>query len=276
MSSRFAVLGSPVQHSLSPVLHRAAFTALSLSFTYERVECDEHRLPQLIAEPGWTGFSVTMPGKHVALTAADRVTDRARAVGAANTLVRTDEGWLADCTDVDGVSGALRSAAGLSYVDSALILGAGGTTLAAIVALAGMGAQEITLAVRNPDRAADAVRCAEQQGLRTRVLRLGATDLSGLAAHSSVTISTLPGGAADGYVSELVRAPALLDVIYHPWPTPLATAAKAKGIAFATGLDMLLHQAFGQAEHFTGMPAPREAMRDALRIATGNELELPL
>ena len=108
-----AVLGKPVAHSLSPVLHGAAFAALGLTgWTYERIEASAEELPGLVraAGPEWAGFSVTMPGKRAALDHADEVTSRAAAVGAANTLVRTATGWLADCTDVDGVTGALRAA----------------------------------------------------------------------------------------------------------------------------------------------------------------------
>jgi shikimate dehydrogenase len=109
---RAAVLGSPVAHSLSPVLHSAAYAALGLEWTYERVECDEDALPGLLASlgPEWVGLSVTMPGKRVALSCATSATARAQAVGAANTLVRAVDGWHADCTDIDGVTGALRTA----------------------------------------------------------------------------------------------------------------------------------------------------------------------
>jgi shikimate dehydrogenase len=91
-----------------------------------------------------------------------------------------------------------------------------------------------------------------------------------------VVVSTVPSVALEAHVEELAAARCLLDVIYHPWPTPLAKAVAARGGRLATGLDMLLHQAFGQVEHFTGLDAPREAMRDALSEATGNQVPLPL
>ncbi|HEY0637286.1 MAG TPA: shikimate dehydrogenase, partial [Pseudonocardiaceae bacterium] len=120
-----AVLGSPVAHSLSPVLHRAAFAALGLGgWTYRAVECDDAALPGFVAGLGadWVGLSVTMPGKRAALAVAAAASPAAVVVGAANTLVRRDDGWFADCTDVDGVVGALR-AAGLSGVpESAVVL----------------------------------------------------------------------------------------------------------------------------------------------------------
>ncbi|MGW4356685.1 hypothetical protein ACWELJ_31840, partial [Nocardia sp. NPDC004582] len=105
---RAAVLGSPIAHSRSPQLHLAAYRALGLDWSYERIECTGEQLPGLVdgLGPEWVGLSVTMPGKVAALGYADERTERAELVGSANTLVRTDSGWRADCTDVDGVRGA--------------------------------------------------------------------------------------------------------------------------------------------------------------------------
>ncbi|MFY1599775.1 shikimate dehydrogenase, partial [Micromonospora sp. WMMD737] len=110
---RAGVLGLPIAHSRSPQLHLAAYRALGLSdWTYERIECTGEQLPQVVAGfgPEWVGVSVTMPGKFAALRFADDVSDRARLVGSANTLVRCPAGWHADNTDVDGVRGALAAA----------------------------------------------------------------------------------------------------------------------------------------------------------------------
>ncbi|RCW43885.1 shikimate dehydrogenase [Halopolyspora algeriensis] len=276
---RAGVVGSPVGHSLSPVLHGAAYTALDLEhWTYERIERDADGLTELAGElgPEWVGLSVTMPGKRAALELASEVTDRAVAVGAANTLVRRPGGWAADCTDVDGVTGALRSAAGFSSGHSGLLLGAGGTAAAALAAFAELGIGEVTLAVREPARAAEALQTAERVGLRTRTERLDSLDLARASSSVDVVVSTLPAGAVDVHARELAGAACLLDVIYHPWPTPLATAVQQAGGRLATGLDMLLHQAFGQVEQFTGCAAPREAMRDAMSAATGAVVPLPL
>ena len=112
---RTAIVGRPVAHSLSPVLHNAGYAALGLPYSYTRLEAAESELPGLLAalDESWAGLSVTMPGKRAALELASVATDRAQAVGAANTLVRRDGGWAADCTDVDGVVGALRVVGGL-------------------------------------------------------------------------------------------------------------------------------------------------------------------
>ncbi|WP_344129983.1 shikimate dehydrogenase [Saccharopolyspora halophila] len=273
---RAAVLGKPVEHSLSPVLHGAAFAALGLTgWTYERVEADAEQLVSFASGlgPEWAGLSVTMPGKRAALEFADEVSIRAEAVGAANTLVhRADGSWFADCTDVAGVTGALRGAGGFTGGRSGFVLGAGGTAAAALAAFAELGLTQVTLAVREPSRAAEAVRTAERVGLRVRVDRLDSVSLADAATSHDVVVSTLPAGALDARAPELAKARCLLDVIYHPWPTPLAEAVAAEGGHLATGLDMLLHQSFGQTEYFTGQQAPREAMRRALARATGHSL----
>ena len=155
------MVGAPVGHSRSPQLHLAAYAALGLDgWRYDRLECDEAGFAGLVTGlgPEWVGLSVTMPDKLVALELAGTATERARVVGAANTLVRggTDRratGWHADCTDVDGVSGALAElGVGDLAGARAVVVGAGGTARAVLVALAGLGVARVDLAVRSADR----------------------------------------------------------------------------------------------------------------------------
>lgn len=274
---RAGVLGRPVAHSLSPVLHRAAYAQLGLpGWRYDPVECGDEELPELVAGlgPEWVGLSVTMPGKVAALRIADAASERAVTVGAANTLVRAGGGWSADCTDIDGVVGALRAArfAGPSS-GRAVLLGAGGTARAALAGLAELGLVEIDLVVRDAGRATETVRCAERLGPAVRVL--GWDEVTpARCGGADVVVSTVPAGAAEPVALSVARAPVVLDAAYHPWPTPIAAAVAAAGGRLASGLDMLLHQAFGQVEQFTGHAAPREAMRDALQAATGRALWL--
>jgi shikimate dehydrogenase len=271
------VVGKPVAHSLSPVLHTAAYEALGLNQTYTRLEASESELPALVAGLGesWVGLSVTMPGKRAALELASAATARARAVGAANTLVRGPDGWAADCTDVDGVAGALRA---VGYVPgpTGVVLGAGGTACASLAGLASLGVSSATVVVRDVARASEAVACGTAVGLAVDVVSWASADFEALASSASVLVNTTPPEAVASAVAGLSLAPCVLDVIYHPWPTALATAVAERSGVLATGLDMLLHQAFGQVEQFTGEKAPREVMRDALRAATGGMLPLPL
>jgi shikimate dehydrogenase len=272
-----AVVGKPVAHSLSPVLHGAAYEALGLNWTYTRLEASESELLSLVAalDDEWVGLSVTMPGKRAALDLSISATPRARAVGAANTLVRTPEGWSADCTDVDGVVGALR-AVGYRPGPTGVVLGAGGTACAALAGLAALGVRSATVVVRDLTRAVEAVACGQAVGLTVSVSTWTSTDFAELASSASVLVNTTPPEAVSPVIPELSLVPCVLDVIYHPWPTPLAAAVAVRGGVLATGLDMLLHQAFGQVELFTGQAAPRAAMRDALRAETGGVLPLPL
>ena len=251
------MLGSPIAHSRSPQLHLAAYRALGLDgWTYERIECTADQLSTLVGDfgPDWVGVSVTMPGKFAALQFADERTPRAELVGSANTLVRSEKGWCADNTDIDGVTGALGEASG-----RAAVLGSGGTAPAVVVGLVELGVQDISVVARNRDKAAPLVGLAERMGAQARWIELG-TPLVDI----DVVVSTIPVEVAASHISTVAAAPVLLDAIYDPWPTPLASAVAANGGRVISGLEMLLNQAFAQVEQFTEMPAPKEAMRAAL------------
>jgi shikimate dehydrogenase len=266
---RAAVLGMPVEHSLSPVLHNAAYAALSLSgWHYDRHAVDEPGLAGFLAAlgPEWAGLSLTMPLKRVALTVADEVDPDAAAIGAANTLVRREGGWLAANTDVAGIAEALR-AVGVRAVQRAVVLGAGGTAQAALAALRRLGETAPTVLVRDPARAGALRATAERLGVTPQIV-------GGYPQHplppADVVVSTLPAGAADAVaVTAWDPATVVLDVIYAPWPTALAVAAEAAGCRVASGLDVLLHQAVEQVELMTGRAGPTAAMRAALTAAAG-------
>lgn len=257
------MLGSPIAHSRSPQLHLAAYRALGLDdWTYERIECTAEQLPRVVTSfgPEWVGVSVTMPGKFAALALSDERTARAELVGSANTLVRSPAGWRADNTDVDGVTGALGDVAAAHGV----VLGSGGTAPAVVVGLAELGVQRLSIAARNPDKAAPLVDLATRLGADGRWVDIDDPGLAETVADASVVVNTVPADAAAAYAPALAGVPLLLDAIYDPWPTPLASAVEAAGGRVISGLQMLLHQAFAQVEQFTGMPAPKEAMRAAL------------
>jgi shikimate dehydrogenase len=255
---RAAVLGRPVTHSLSPVLHRAAYGALGLDWDFDAIETGVADLAGLLASSGpeWAGFACTMPLKRVALELADSVSARASTVGAANTLLPRSAGWSADNTDVAGILAALGEAS--VRPATATVLGAGGTAQAAVVALAELGLGRCSVLVRDGSRAAEVIRTAERAGIEVEV---GALD----DAAGDLVISTLPAGAADALAARSWRAgQALLDVVYSPWPTPLAVAVAAAGGTVVSGALMLLHQAARQVELMTGRAAPVDAMRAAL------------
>ncbi|MGQ0777132.1 MAG: shikimate dehydrogenase [Pseudonocardiales bacterium] len=264
---RAAVLGSPIRHSLSPVLHEAAYAALGLTtWRYEAFECTAQALPAFVAGlgPEWAGLSLTMPLKRVALTVADDVSPLARAVGAANTLV-LGERRRAENTDVAGILAALR-AAGLERVGAAVVLGAGGTAQAALAALRELGESSPTVVVRDPARTADLCASADRLAV-TPTISGGFPDVD--LPDADVVISTLPSGAADTLRPQRWSADTVvLDVVYAPWPTPLAAKALDAGCRIVSGLAVLLHQAAAQVELMTGRCAPVGRMRHALEAAS--------
>lgn len=264
---RAAVLGSPIEHSLSPLLHNAGYAALGLGdWSYTRFEVTDETLPKFLeqAPEDFRGFSVTMPGKFAALALGDVATDRARLIGSANTLVRTPQGWLADNTDADGVLGALGELLGDASIEHATIIGAGGTARPALWGLARYGAKVVTVLNRS-DRLQELEPLAAILGVELRGASFDddSAELARLSRSSDVVVSTVPSRALEGHLPELSHAP-VFDVIYDPWPTPLTIFAAADGYRTVGGQVMLAHQAFSQFELFTGQAAPREAMFAAL------------
>ena len=263
LTRKAAVMGKPIAHSLSPVIHNAGYQELGLNFSYTAIECDEVALAGVVTELGeeWAGLSLTMPLKEVALTVADSASEVATAIGAANTLVRKEGvGWYAENTDVSGMVMALQEA-GVSKPRSMAILGAGGTARAALGAAARLGTRRVVLFARRREVMAELEPVA--QALK---LSLSYMDFSGAArcAMHDVVISTVPKGVADGLRPDWRHGTVVFDVVYDPWPTPLAEGAQAKGCRIVSGLDLLLDQALGQFELFTGERAPAAAMREAL------------
>jgi shikimate dehydrogenase len=260
-----AVLGSPVEHSLSPVLHRAAYAALGLTgWTYRAIECTRVQLPALLAaaEPGVAGFSCTMPLKRRLLELASSASPQALAIGAGNTLLPGPAGWHADNTDWLGIRQALAER-DVPAGGEVVLLGAGGTAQAALAALE--APTRVTVLVRDPARAGALRASAERLGVPVTVARL---DRPAPIRAADLVLSTLPPGAADALAGAGWRpGQALLDVVYRPWPTPLAQAAGRAGAVTVSGASMLLLQAARQVELMTGSAAPVAAMRAALLAA---------
>ena len=256
--TRAAVLGSPIAHSLSPALHRAAYSALGLDWTYDAVECREDGLLEILRQP-WAGLSLTMPLKRAVLPLLDETSELALAVGGANTVVFEDGRRLGFNTDVHGIVTALAEA-GTGAPASAVVLGAGATACSALAALRDLGLSKAVVVARDPDRATETTAAAARLGFGLTVLTYAdpfpATDL---------VISTLPAGAADAHAETIARATgAFMDVVYDPWPTVAAGAVRSAGGRIAGGYTMLVHQAARQVALMTGRDdVPVEAMRAA-------------
>ena len=265
---RAAVLGSPISHSLSPVLHAAAYRALGLTWwRYEAIECDEARLPGLLdgCGPDWAGLSLTMPLKRAVIPLLDRIEPLATQVGAVNTVLLAAEQRIGYNTDTPGFVRVLasRGVGKQAPPGPVLILGGGATARAVLPALRDLGERSVMVAVRDRGRAADLRSAADRLGMATALLPL---DTASLPA-ARVVISTVPAAGSEliaQLFAQLHPVPEVVfDVVYHPWPTPLATVAAAAGVPVIGGFDLLLHQAALQVELMTGRPAPLPAMRHA-------------
>ncbi|TYR63951.1 shikimate dehydrogenase [Streptomyces parvus] len=262
---RAAVLGSPIAHSLSPVLHRAAYAELGLEhWSYDRFEVDEAALPGFVEglDASWAGLSLTMPLKRAIIPLLDEVSATAASVEAVNTVVFTEDGRrVGDNTDIPGMVAALRER-GVDKVESAAVLGAGATASSALAALAVVCAGPVTAYVRSPERAAEMRGWGERLGVD--VITADWADAAS-ALSAPLVIATTPAGATDSSARSVPETPGILfDVLYEPWPTRLAAAWSARGGAVVGGLDLLVHQALLQVEQMTGrIPAPLAAMRHA-------------
>ncbi|GCE01764.1 shikimate dehydrogenase [Embleya hyalina] len=261
---RAAVLGSPIRHSLSPVLHRAAYAELGLAhWSYDAFDIDEAALPGFVAEmdASWAGLSLTMPLKRVIRPLLDEIGAVARDVDAVNTVVCTADGRrVGENTDVPGLVAALRER-GVDRVGSAAVLGAGATATSTLAALREVTDGPVRVYVRGAERERQMYAAGERLGVAVTV-RPWTEAAEALAAP--LVVATTPKGAVDHLAIEVPTAPGVLfDVLYDPWPTALAGAWGRAGGTVVGGLDLLVHQAVLQVELMTGRPGPLTAMRTA-------------
>lgn len=268
---RFAVVGCPIGHSLSPVLHRAAYAALELEGPrYGAHEVAAGELAAFLASEAGRrldGLSVTMPGKPEAFALAaehDAVSARLRI---SNTLVRRADGsWRAENHDVHGIVASCADH-GVERIGRGGVLGSGATALSAVDALLEMGAREILLTARSPEKLAPLRAHAEAGGARVRTVDWSCSEqvLAGEAVISAIAAAGSPAvRQAWERVEDLPLPAVLLDVLYDPWPSPLTGLVSAQGGEVASGLEMLVHQAARQVESMLRVPeAPLAAMRQA-------------
>jgi shikimate dehydrogenase len=265
------VLGSPIEHSLSPALHRAAYVHLGLNWSYNRIEVNEQGLSSCVdsLDTSWRGLSLTMPLK-VAVLELGEVDPLAQLAVAGNTLILEGGRRQIYNTDIGGLTWAVRqvTAARLPRV---IILGAGATARAALLAANELGAKQINVVARTPARA---------ESLRTLSQRLGVElDIrpwSGTLPEADLAISTVVSGAADSIADAVSEsAPVIVDAIYDPWPTVLATAALHAGCTVVSGRDLLIGQALLQIELMTGHSVPAEVLYAALESEPREQQPVP-
>jgi shikimate dehydrogenase len=250
------VLGSPIGHSLSPVMHRAAYAVLGLDWTYEAIDVPAGGLAAFVdgLDGSWAGLSVTAPLKR---EAADHAATRGALVdvlGVANTLIGGPDGWHAVNTDVPGAVNALAER-GITAVDTVRFLGGGATVDSLRLAVRELGASRVEVWLRDPSK------LLEEPSVTVHHLD------DPMVEPVDLLVSTVPSAAVPPDAWQL--AGAVFDVIYDPWPTPLADSATGAGLAVVTGLDLLAHQAALQVELMTGEAVDPSILRDAALQSLG-------
>lgn len=274
LSRRAAVLGHPIAHSLSPVLHRAAYEALGLDdWKYDAVDVTEEQLAPFLTDldESWAGLSLTMPLKQTVLPLLDHVEPLAQVVGAVNTVLVHGAGparmLTGANTDVHGLVAALGEGGVTGGLRSAAVIGAGATAASTLAALAQLGCLTPRVYVRSQARAGGLLRAAHRMGVEPRLCRLD--DAAREIGHADAVVSTLPAHAADGLAADLQGdvTGVLLDVCYDPRPTALSAAWAAHGGRVVGGERMLLHQAVEQVRLMTGRSGALDAMDAALAAA---------
>jgi shikimate dehydrogenase len=259
---RSAVLGSPISHSLSPLLHQSAYEILGAQGTYEAIEVEAGQLSNFLKDKdsGWTGFSLTMPLKEEVLAIAHVVDPVAQIISSANTLYRKDNLWLASSTDITGFGFALDSR-GFTKAKSAIILGAGATARAVVGALDGR-IEEIKIVSRNTGREEAIRKCATKSSIT-----FVPWEYSTPIAQSDLVVNTTPLYGADLFADYLPTKISTLffEVLYRPWPTVLHSRWRENGGETMDGIDLLVHQAIEQIALFSGKSIDRVSMAQELR-----------
>ncbi|HEX7089042.1 MAG TPA: shikimate dehydrogenase [Longimicrobiales bacterium] len=263
-----ALLGDPVSHSLSPIFQNAAFRAAGVDGVYVALRCDAATLPGLmhgIARAGGAG-NVTVPHKQEAARIVERATATVQRTGACNTFWEEEGRLCGDNTDVAGFRAAVRAVLASAAGARVLVLGAGGAASAALAGLEEERAAGVTLMARSPDRAERLRRRFETGPLRVHIAR-GPEEIRGERFDLVVNATPLglrPDDPLPLDPADLASAGAVLDLVYGARPTRWVEAARALGIPAADGMLMLVEQGAAAFERWWGVPAPVEAMREAL------------
>jgi shikimate dehydrogenase len=260
---RCAVLGSPITHSLSPALHRAAYAELGLDWEYGAYDVTETGLAGFLdgLDESWRGLSLTMPLKRAVIPLLDGTSDRATQAGAANTVILEDGRRLGHNTDVPGFAAALRERYDVP-VRSAMVVGGGATAASALLALADLGCGQATLFVRDARRTAETIAAVNRHPAPPQ---MEVRDLGDPPADADLLVSTIPASAQTPAVLALVdNVAAVFEVVYDPWPTPFAQRAREGSQVLVSGVDLLVHQAVLQVELMAGQRPSVAALRAAL------------
>ncbi len=258
MTSKFGVIGSPIRHSLSPAIHKAAYAALGFDFSYDRREVFAGDLTEFLAENAFAGLSVTMPLKYEAFLVSDDRSKEATETSVVNTLISTDGKWIGHNTDVAGFRGIFNQ---LSEPSNVTVLGSGATARSAVFAISSaFPGSSLSVMGHSSSSVEDLVSLAKGFGLDAKARELSTETL----VSSDLVISTVPGDALGELweqVSTLKPIPksVLIDVSYNPWPSRACLAWSAQTIS---GLELLIWQAIEQVKLFTQSQGRQDGLAD--------------
>lgn len=279
MSKHLAVVGSPIAHSKSPIIHGAAYKVLNLDFEYTKIQVEKNHLMQFVEtlDQEWIGLSVTAPLKVEALRLAKFSDETSRITGISNTLLRTETGWSAFNTDVFGIQKAL-SEAGVSEIKSASVIGTGATATSAVLALSSSFPEiKLLLSGRNDSALEKLKSFATDLGFRKVV----STSVRKSLTKVDLVVSTLPSGALDSEIAALRKSRfsnphgVFFDVAYDPWPSAAAQLWSGQGLLAISGVEMLLWQAIAQVRIFSEGTPDREVFNEAaVRLAMRHSIGL--
>jgi shikimate dehydrogenase len=260
-----AVLGSPIAHSLSPLIHSLAYEYLGVAAHYEAIEVNAGALTKFLNETDKNCLSLTMPLKEEAMKVADVISDVASRISCGNTFSLNEGVWSLTSTDVSGFDNALKMH-GIDTVDSVLIIGAGATARAAIASVSAI-TKSVSVVSRNSEREAAMNKAS---GINVSYLPWKLTDEIN---DADLVINTTPNQAADFFLSGIDKPRGtLFEVLYHPWPTAISRAWSKTQAQVIDGLDLLIHQAIAQVEIFSGVACDRDILYTKMREAAVQKL----
>jgi shikimate dehydrogenase len=282
MTKQFAVIGHPIGHSLSPLMHTTAFKLLGLDCRYEMVDIEPASLRQSIErfrEQKWSGFNVTVPHKETIIPLIDEIVPEARAIGAVNTVVNRDNKFFGYNTDVVGVEQSLRPEREKIAGTMCTILGSGGVARSVAYVLTHLiKPKSITFSALLPEQARALMKSLGSSDIQFQVLHC--TDP---ALETAVMDSTLIVNATDvGMFPHVLQSPLpnknwlskkhiVFDLIYRPLTTRLQRDAQAAGAKTIDGLGMFIHQGAAAFRLWTGMEMPLEQIRQVLEAKLAEE-----
>lgn len=270
------VIGDPVAHSLSPLMHNAAIATLGVDYVYVPFAIKPENLESAIAgfeAIGVRGFSITIPHKQAIIPYLSEITDKAKLVGAVNTVWRTPSGWSGTNTDVEGFVAPLRALTRPWSTITPVILGHGGAARAVIVGLLELGCPEVKIVGRNLDKLDHFQQSWENTSLADKINVYSWDNLAQLLPQAELLVNTTPVGMAPhrdrspvdaSLWGSLAQNAIVYDLIYTPNPTLFLKQAQEQGAVIIDGLEMLVQQGAAALQIWLDRPVPVEVMRQRL------------